>query len=508
MSLDRALSYADLGWAVFPLSNNSKIPLPGSRGFYEASKDKEEIKKMWSRPGAEDFNIGVATGMQSQLVVLDVDVKNGSLGKESLKRINGLSPTLIASTPSGGWHYYYFYEKPLQGKIGFYPGLDFKAEGGYVVAPGSKLDEGVYEWVDSEHPVTRFPDVLLSIFNEKKEDEPKWKILERGEKIRQSGRNITLASIAGLYRWSGMSKDEISVAIKTINGSRCEPPLPDRDVMGIVNSINKYSPTMFKKDLDTVESELDDQWVNYETFYEKRKESQEKYAPVHMDAHMQLDLHLNGFCPGELITITGPTGQGKTLFAKGLAYNLLKEGLNVGFLSYEVPTFQIVETFLGREKGLPFYVPMSLKDKDMEWVRLKSKEAKEVFNCQVLFIDHLHFLFDHYTSRNTSMDIGAVVRSIKHDIAKRHDMIVFLIAHQAQPKDKEPGLHAIRDSSFIAQDSDTVLTVFRKPDTECDPRYPSYDEQQSYVKIDKARRSGCMGKRVSYMKKGDWLVEL
>ena len=81
MMLERALAYADLGWAVFPLMPNSKAPLT-KHGFKDASKDPADIKRWWTdQPAA---NIGIATGVISGLVIVDVDVKNGAKGNESL----------------------------------------------------------------------------------------------------------------------------------------------------------------------------------------------------------------------------------------------------------------------------------------------------------------------------------------------------------------------------------------------------------------------------------------
>lgn len=93
---------------------------------------------------------------------------------------------------------------------------------------------------------------------------------------------------------------------------------------------------------------------------------------------------------------------------------------------------------------------MEMKAGNFEWLKLKCLEAKMKYNCQVIFIDHLHFLVDMETKLNMSLNIGAVMRQIKHDIAKEMGLMVFLIAHQGQPgSDAEPSLGNIRDSSFI-----------------------------------------------------------
>ena len=87
--LDAALAYARAGLAVLPLHHpigegkcscrkacGSIGKHPHTRnGYYDATTDEATISAWWERwPNA---NIGIATGMISGLVVLDVDPKNG-----------------------------------------------------------------------------------------------------------------------------------------------------------------------------------------------------------------------------------------------------------------------------------------------------------------------------------------------------------------------------------------------------------------------------------------------
>lgn len=59
----------------------------------------------------------------------------------------------IVSTPSGGPHFYYALpgSRKLKNSAGVLaPGIDVRAEGGYVVAPPSKTPAGSYRW--SQYP--------------------------------------------------------------------------------------------------------------------------------------------------------------------------------------------------------------------------------------------------------------------------------------------------------------------------------------------------------------------
>ena len=60
--------------------------------------------------------------------------------------------------------------------------------------------------------------------------------------IPASGRNNTLASFAGSMRARGMTYEAILAALIEINKMRCQPPLDEREVTSIANSIWQYAP--------------------------------------------------------------------------------------------------------------------------------------------------------------------------------------------------------------------------------------------------------------------------
>jgi Bifunctional DNA primase/polymerase, N-terminal len=149
---DAALSYAAMGWSVFPLVPRTKIPFKGSHGYKDATTDIAVVEQWWREH--PDANIGLAT---SNLTVLDVDPRHGGhLSLADLETQHGPLPyTVESQTGSGGRHL--FFLRPdvsiRAGTNALAPGLDIKSGGPHVVLPPSIHPNGqAYEWELSSVP--------------------------------------------------------------------------------------------------------------------------------------------------------------------------------------------------------------------------------------------------------------------------------------------------------------------------------------------------------------------
>ncbi len=139
-TFEQAMRYvSDYGYSVIPVGPD-KRPLTPWKELQERLPTYGEIRDWWTRfPAAW---VGIVTGVVSGVVVIDIDdlAALDSLAKyipESL-----ITPT--ANTQGGGQHWYF---RHPGGSIGnatkVISGVDFRGDGGYVVAPPS---EG-YTWV-------------------------------------------------------------------------------------------------------------------------------------------------------------------------------------------------------------------------------------------------------------------------------------------------------------------------------------------------------------------------
>jgi hypothetical protein len=144
-TLRQALAYASRGWPVFPCLYGRKFPLT-RHGFRDATTDERRITAWFgSRP---DWNLAIATGAPGP-DVLDVD-QHGPAGNgfAALARLRdaGLldAATYYVRTPSGGLHAYFTGSDQRSGHLASHH-LDFRAAGGYVLAPPSHVNGRSYQ---------------------------------------------------------------------------------------------------------------------------------------------------------------------------------------------------------------------------------------------------------------------------------------------------------------------------------------------------------------------------
>jgi replicative DNA helicase len=211
----------------------------------------------------------------------------------------------------------------------------------------------------------------------------------------------------------------------------------------------------------------------------------------------KLDEWISHFEPGDVVTISGPTKSGKTLLAQTITCNLNEQDIGVLWFSYELTAKQFLVSF--PELPPHAYMPRIMKAGAMDWVEERIYEAlvKSDGKVKAVFIDHLHFLVDMAVSQNMSLQIGTILRNLKR-IAQEYKVCIFLIAHTGKiAKGVDPDGENIRDSSFIRQESDTVLIIWR-----------IVAENQAKLMVDVCRRTGAFKKLLIVEKKNKLLREV
>ncbi len=271
--LAQARAYTRMGFAVLPVhrpllqagarvcscgklhcASPAKHPVGRlvPRGALQAVKDTRQVTEWFA---GTRHNIGIATGEASNLIVLDIDPRHG--GDATLacfERLQGkLPPTVRFKTGGGGQHILFRhpggYIPNSAGKIG--PGVDVRADGGYIVAPPSEhISGGRYE-VDGRFgfDITRIadmPEILKAVVilptrksrsrKNAAEKRSAWRAALSSQ-VPEGRRNESIARLAGLLLGRGLDPHVSLDILLAYNDSRLAPPLNPHEVIATVASI-------------------------------------------------------------------------------------------------------------------------------------------------------------------------------------------------------------------------------------------------------------------------------
>jgi len=145
-TLGYALACAARGWPVFPCQPGQKIPAT-PHGYLDATTSEQQITA-WFGHRDPGWNVAIATGAPGP-DVLDVD-QHGHAGNgfgafarlRAARLLDGA--TAYVRTPSGGLHIYFAGSDQRNGHLPAHH-LDFRAAGGYVLAPPSQVGGRPYQ---------------------------------------------------------------------------------------------------------------------------------------------------------------------------------------------------------------------------------------------------------------------------------------------------------------------------------------------------------------------------
>ncbi len=264
--LAAALDYARRGWTVLPLHTpvnggcsckrddcNAVGKHPRTKnGLLGATNDQGRIRTWWSQ--WPDANIGILTGSESGLLVVDVDNKGGTKGSKNLATLSadfgGLPITLTATTGSGE---HLFFKHPgvevknSTSKIA--DGVDVRAERGYVVAAPSLHANGKrYGWLGLKQQLAEVPVWLLARITTNKEkrkrmQDEKHNPFMEAPTIDKGERNDTLYRLGCALRGlQGMEQEQIEAILLEYNTAKCDPPLDEEEVLQIAESACQHPP--------------------------------------------------------------------------------------------------------------------------------------------------------------------------------------------------------------------------------------------------------------------------
>ncbi len=223
-----------------------------------ATTDESIIRKWWAED--PDRNIGIATGPGSDLLVVDIDIRNGKRGFEDLQDLDPTGrgvegfETPSVRTGSGGRQLYFRWppgcklttDSGIGGKA-----LDYRGIGGNAIGPGSRNDLGAYEWILSleDCPKEQCPDWLLAFLSSGKAPAGPSGNGHAGSLLfalehdlgthpgaSAGERNGLLCKLVGAALASGQAPDEVMQQAIAWN-RRCAPPKAEAGIRKSVQAI-------------------------------------------------------------------------------------------------------------------------------------------------------------------------------------------------------------------------------------------------------------------------------
>lgn len=265
MMLEHAVAYASQCIQVFachhPVGNSCSCGKEGCRnvgkhpatpnGFKDATGDPVKLREMWKR--LPEANIGTPTGYTNGFDVLDIDTKlDGFEALLALEAEHGRLPeTRRARTGSGGEHILFTHTQGLlnnnNGKLG--KGVDFKTEGGYIIAaPSRHISGGSYEWLN-DAPIVPPPPWLVTKLRGIAVTNTAERIVDKNPNFwheyicgtTDPPRHEVLLRVASHLLGSRSSVDPYLAAalVHAFNQQHCQPPKEVEEVDGIIRWVLK-----------------------------------------------------------------------------------------------------------------------------------------------------------------------------------------------------------------------------------------------------------------------------
>jgi putative DNA primase/helicase len=129
------------GWSIIPVQYKSKLPAVRWEPYQKRLATLDELERWFTHP---PFIVGIVTGKVSGLFVVDAD------SPAALQwAFEHLPPCNLRVRTAKGLHLYYPYsgDRPMRNKVrvkcdGKALEIDIRADGGYVVGPGSVHESG------------------------------------------------------------------------------------------------------------------------------------------------------------------------------------------------------------------------------------------------------------------------------------------------------------------------------------------------------------------------------
>jgi hypothetical protein len=234
-------------FSLLPVQRNGKRPI--ETGW---TSTEHKVKAEWLEWLKTGLNVGVRTGMVSNVTVLDIDTKEIP---EELKQYLGKTLTQVTTK---GYHLFFKYEKDLPKTRIDELKLDIENDGGQVVVYPSKVEDKERTFFAIQPVETmplelktyitaKLPTMIVKTFSEKMKEEidtENFKINMENLKLKSEGLqgccNVEFAKLGGVLR-KNLSLPQVEYTLRVINRLMLDQPMAERDISSMVRQLDKYA---------------------------------------------------------------------------------------------------------------------------------------------------------------------------------------------------------------------------------------------------------------------------
>ena len=248
-ALTGALWAVSRGLRVFRVAPNAKAPYPGGSGINEATADRATIESWFAQEPS--LNYGIPMGGPEKLVALDCDKKASNFHGDYLHLEYPSTLEFVSGT--GGAHI--IFKAPFDASQADLKGatsINVRSEGGYIVGPGSIVNDNRYQ-IYADAPIVPCPPEIAARLTRRGEkaanattpigdmDTPAaisraWAIVAQHHGVDEGGRDNECFRVACKIKDEGVEAETCLTILHGFNAEKVNPPLPGGDLERIVAS--------------------------------------------------------------------------------------------------------------------------------------------------------------------------------------------------------------------------------------------------------------------------------
>jgi replicative DNA helicase len=207
--------------------------------------------------------------------------------------------------------------------------------------------------------------------------------------------------------------------------------------------------------------------------------------------YTDLDEHLAGLQPSNLIVVGARPSMGKPAFALGMAAHAAMSGEQVLLFSLEMSHLEIAQRVLSAEArvdathmrsgrlsdqdfqkisqavGRLSDAPLSVDDNPnvtIMDIRAKARRLKARSGLSLVIVDYLQLMTGRHNAESRQVEISEISRGLKI-LARELNIPVIALSQLSRNlearSDKRPMLSDLRESGAIEQDADVVMFIYR-----------------------------------------------